>query len=530
MNTNEINVSDLIEVNANCLRDRNGELIGRNGSANADDYPAFESVKGNREERQRVAADVSTLIENYEEKYGEKPPENLLAAAVESVKGLSAMVLPSIEKEGMALESVDGSTTTADGVIETLNRTNIIAMEYDLDGVLSQLATTFPSGSDETHLFELERRAGKNWNGITKDDPLGITFAGKLSELDPALEFVGNGTLTAFTLPAAHPVFEKKAEISLNMYPAGKDDGGFSGSKTIGGQLYTITGSITDYTTGEGTLTVTPAMPATVTARITRPLNLEDTEGEKWIQSLIYKSKKRIVTPVENSLDITTTFHAGLAFQRDLGMDIWAYGQRDMLRTVAADRSYNAIRLMYQASQHMTGGIGTADPLNNDASLAFSTTSPAGVGYSPRDHVITTLPIWLWLQGIELQTNSIYGFLTDIVAGNNFIRLLNYLPPELFRKDPGYRDSHDIVYYGTLFGKYKIFYDAKEKIVPADEILMLAKSTDQVFHNGFLNSTAIPLNTFSFQMTKLMTRHKRVWTRVYRRLEDPAYFRRAKIS
>ena len=359
---------------------------------------------------------------------------------------------------------------------------------------------------------------------------MGITFKGGLSELDPALSFVGDGSKTAWPLPAAHPVFENKAEISLNMYPVGKDDGGFSGSMTIGGQLYTITGSITDYETGEGTLNVNPAMPTTVTARITRPLDLENNEGEKWIQSLVYKSKKKVVTPVENSLDISQSFHGGLAFQRDFNMDIWAYGQRDMLRTIGSDRSYNAIREMYQASLHQPGGIATAATTNDDASKAFSSASPAGVGYTPRDHVITTLPIWLWLQGIELQTNSVYGFLTDIVGSTSFIRLLKYLPPELFRKDPGYRDSHDIVYYGTLFGEYKVFYDAKQKVVPADEILMIAKSTDQVFHNGFLNSTAIPMNTFNFQMTKLMTRHKRVWTRVYRRLEAPAYFRRAKIS
>ena len=151
--TEEIDVSDLIEDNAASFRDGNGELIGRKGSANADDYAAFESVLGSVEERQRFARDTATLVENYEDKYGEKPPDSLLAAALESVKGLSRKILPALENEEVALESVDGSATTQAGVIETLNRTNIIAMEYDLDGVLSQLATTFPSGTDETHLF-----------------------------------------------------------------------------------------------------------------------------------------------------------------------------------------------------------------------------------------------------------------------------------------------------------------------------------------------------------------------------------------
>ncbi len=530
MNTNEIDVNDLIEHNARSFRDLNGELIGRKGSANADDYAAFESVRGTTEERQNVAADVSNLLANYEDKYGEQAPDNLLASAFESVRGLSNVILPAIDNDQVALESVDGSATTQSGVVETLNRTNIIAMEYDLFGILSQLATTFPSGTDETHLYELERRAGKNWADVVKDQLLGITFKGGLSELDPPLDFVGDAAVTAFAFNVGYPVFENKAEVSINMFPVGRDNGGFSGTQEIAGQVYTITGSITNYSTGEGTLNVTPAMPATVTARLTLPLNLEDTDGEKHIQSLIYKSKKKIVTPVENSLDISTTFHGSLAFQRDLNMDIWAYGQSDMLRTIGADRSYNAVKLMYQSAKHMPGGMGAAVVTNDDASLAFSSASPEGVGYTPVAHVIATLETWLWLQGIELQELSTYGFMTDIVAGNSFVRLLKYLPPELFRKDPGYKDSHDIVYLGKLFGQYKVFYDAKQKVVPADEILMIAKSTDQVFHNGFLNSTAIPLNTFNFQMTKLMTRHKRVWTRVYRRLEDPRYFRRAKIS
>ena len=526
----KIYINDLVSVKASHLFDRNGQLIGGKGSDNAEEYLALESFRGNRETKQAIAAQLGTLCDNYVHSYGEVPPDNIIAAAVAAIEGLSSEFDRAIGR-GMAIEAVSGNVTTSENVAQILNIQNTLAMEYELTGILSQIATPFPSSVDETNLFEMTRAATKDWGNISIGDKLGIEFAGGLSELDPALTFTGNGVLTDFTLDVAHPVAKDMAVIFLNMDPVGKDlDGSFSGKKTISAVEYVITGSFSSYVTGAGTLTVTPALPAGNQVKITRPLNLEDALGEKYIQGLKYDSTKRTVKPLENALDVESTFHAQLSFQRNFNLDLRAYSERDLFRTINVDRGYNAIREMYEASTFQPDAIAAGEDYNNDPDKSFKSVPPASPGYTPDAYIRSTLPRWLWMQDRELQKLSVYGFMTKMVVGNDFVKLIQMLPESMFRPDPMYLPSKDIVFYGTLLGKYKIFYDSQEKVIPTDEGLCIATSTDALFHNGYLSSTAVPLNSFVFQMTKLMTTHKRLWGRFYRRLDDPKYFRRFKID
>lgn len=526
----KIYINDLVSRQAAKLFDRNGRLIGRNGSDNAEEYLALESFRGDTENMQNITSQIGLMLDNYKHKYGEEPPEELLASAVGAVEGLSGEFERAVVGRSMALEAVSGNVTSQDNVAQILNIQNTLAMEHELTGILSQIATTFPSSVDETNLYEMQRKATKSWGGVSANAALGIDFSGGLSELDPVMTFPGNGVATAFTLTAGHPVSKDMAVISLNMDPVGKDDGGFSGTKVIDAVTYTITGSFSDYQTGEGTLTVTPALPTGDSVRITRPLNLEDANGEKYIQGLKYDSTKRTVVPSENALDVESTFHAQLSFQRNFNLDLRSYSERDLFRTINADRGYNAIAEMYLASTFQPDAVATGEDYNGDPDKEFLTTPPASPGYTQGAYIRDTFQKWLWLQDRELQKLSKYGFLTRLVVGDDFVKLIQSLPSDQFRPDPTYLPSHDIVFYGTLFGKYKIFYDAQEKIIPVDEALCIATSTDALFHNGFLNSTAIPLNSFNFQMTKLMTSHKRLWGRFYRRLDNPKYFRRIKIT
>ncbi len=526
-------INELVSQNAAMLCDNKGQLIGRKGSSNAEEYPALESFVGDRETKQDIVARLGIMVDNYEHEFGEKPPENVVAAAVGAVRGLGDLYSREAKRTGgqIALESVPGNMTTTEHVAQILNIQNTLAMEHELFGILPQVATTFPSSVDETNLFEMKREAAKDWGSVSADDPLGIEFKGGLSELDPPQVFTGNGTQTDFPLAAAHPVAKEQTVVFINYDPVGKEEGGsFSGSKVIDSTTYTISGSYSSFADGSGTLTVTPALPVGAQVRITRPLNLEDSNGEKYIQGLKYDTTKRTVKPLENALDLETTFHAELSFQRNFKVALQAYGEKDLFRTINADRGYNAIKEMYEASKFQPDAVATGEDHNNDPDKAFKSTPPSGSGYTDQEYIKATLPKWLWLQDKALQTNSVYGFLSKIICGDDFVRLLMVLPEELFKFSPVYIPSHDIVFLGTFKGKHKVFYDSKEKIIPSDEILMIATSNDSLFHNGFLSSTAVPLNSFRFQMTRMMTRHARLWCRVYRRLDNPKYFRRAKIS
>ena len=527
----KIYVGDLVEEKAAHLYDRNGRLIGRNGSDDAEEYLALESFRGDRDTKQAIAAKLGILLDNYEHSYGETPPANIIASAVAAAEGLSSEFDDAVVNRGMALEAVSANVTLAENVAQILNIQNTLAMEYELTGILSQISTPFPSSVDETNLFEMTRAATKDWGTVSIGDKLGIEFAGGLSELDPVEDFPGDDATTAWPLTTGHPIAKDMMVLYLNMDPVGKDDGGtLSGTKVISAVTYTITGSITDYTDGTATVNVTPAMPTGNTLRVTKPLSLEDTNGEQYIQGLKYDSTKRTVKPQENALDVESTFHAKLAFQRNFNVDLQAYGERDLFRTINVDRGYNAIRQMYQASLFQPDAIAAGEDYNNDPNKSFKSVPPSSPGYTADAYIRSTLPRWLWMQDKELQTLSIFGFMTKMVVSDDFIKLIQMLPEGMFRPDPMYLPSKDIVFYGTLFGKYKIFYDGSQKIIPADEGLCIATSTDQLFHNGFLSSTAVPLNSFRFSMTKLMQTHHRLWGRFYRLLADPKYFRRFKID
>ena len=532
----KIYINELVNRKAQHLRDGNGNLIGSKGSDNWREYLALESFMGDDKVKQAITAQLGTLMDNYILSYGEVPPENIIAAAVGAAEGLAiehAKVYDGEEyKDGyLALEAVSSNLSTSAGVAQILNIQNTLAMEYELTSVLSQIATTFPSSVDETNLFEMVRKATKTWGSVTANDLLGIDFAGGLTELDPAETIAGDDSTTDHVLTAGHPIAKDQAVIFLNMDPVGKDlDGAFSGKKTIDAVEYVITGAFSDYDDGAGTLTVTPALPTGDSIRITKPLNLEDANGEKYIQGLKYTSTKRTVKPLENALDVESTFHGQLSFQRNFNLDLRAYSERDLFRTINVDRGYNAIREMYLASTFQPDAISAGEDYNNDPNKSFKSVPPSSPGYTAGQYIRDTLPRWLWMQDRQLQTLSVYGFMTKMVVGDDFVKVIQMLPPEMFRQDPMYVPSKDIVFYGTLFGKYKIFYDAQAKIIPADEGLCIATSTDQLFHNGYLSSTAVPLNSFNFQMTKLMTSHKRLWGRFYRRLDDPKYFRRFKVD
>ena len=451
---------------------------------------------------------ASNAIRAYCDKYGESPPDEVLAAAYLAAENLigakfdgKRLVLPG----DMVMESAQ-DMSPSEGLIIKANSVAMI-MPYLLTQITAQMTNFIPGDFNESEIFKVWRVAGSTFNGLNEGDRINADYDGEYGCMDQrVLIGTGDGTKTGSSnefdlnmntkFGKDMPVKKKSVRIyhDRNLIAEDNGSGALAGTLDVGGSPLTVTGTVTYGPNGVVHPVFSSAPANGIEIHIGFDVDIET--NPDLIPSIKHEMDSRVLRPHESAMSGFHTLQALMLAKREFGLN-----QSDMIinamrNTIAADKDR---KVLHDLRFFLKG------------ERTWSYTIPTAQYF--KEHYETLRKALLEISSVLMQRTLVAG-LTGIVADTSTSVLCQALGAPHFVYAPNYRQSAQPHFVGTLFGRFKLFEDPA---APEWESICYAKGRG-VGESGYLQGVAIPPIPFNHAVLPELRHRFTLWGLDYRDL------------
>ena len=221
-------------------------------------HSIFENIGKGAATVQAVAANA---IGAYCKRYGEAPPDDLLASAHMAISNAFEVLG---DNKGQFVSGVfeSAAMSTTEGLLMR-DRMIALVLPIVLHSITSRMCTHIPGTFNQSEIFRIRRQAGSTFGDLAKNDIIDHTFNGQYSSMDQRHKTgTGDGAATGSSnefdldsesgLGVVMPFKRKRVRIVYDHGIVAKDDGEgvLSGTFKNGSEVsVTVTGTVT-YDTG----------------------------------------------------------------------------------------------------------------------------------------------------------------------------------------------------------------------------------------------------------------------------------------
>lgn len=473
----------------------------------------FESAGVSQEFIKRVGTGWGAALDEYVNRYGCKPSDEMLANAHQALENLlTECVKPTHSGEGAAMfESAGTEMSKSDGVLRIAMFAALI-LPSQLGAATSDCVTFIPCDRDESDVYELYNIASTKFGSYNIGDELDMQSAGVYSQLNRIYVLKdGNqpdGTKTNFKFAIADfedkemPIRQGRVKLMIDREPGDFDNNSakkvyFDGEDAKGNVL-SANGSI-DYQKGVVDITFTKPPVAGVEISIIVEIDIE--RAPELIPLVNQAMRSWKVKPSQYTLASEHTVQSLMDAEREFGINLSSSLFTESKQWLSHEIDMTRLRLA--AFYARDGGdwdisIPTAQQFESYAALL-----------SGKLHTLSTDMV------NKTKASGIRGGFAGQTAANYF----KMLPSSIFQLADGYVQTPYVQFLGTLFGQYRI-YEVPDAICetltneksPFDtrDVIFYGRG-DSIGQAGLVSGDAVPAIPYVHPTDKNLVNRTTLW-------------------
>lgn len=473
----------------------------------------FESAGVSQEFIKRVGTGWGAALDEYVNRYGCKPSDEMLANAHQALENLlTECVKPTHSGEGAAMfESAGSEMSKSDGVLRIAMFAALI-LPSQLGAATSDCVTFIPCDRDESDVYELYNIASTKFGSYNIGDELDMQSAGVYSQLNRIYVLKGgnqpDGTKTNFKFAIADfedkemPIRQGRVKLMIDREPGDFDNHSakkvyFDGEDSKGNVL-SANGSI-DYQKGVVDITFTKPPVAGVEISIIVEIDIE--RAPELIPLVNQAMRSWKVKPSQYTLASEHTVQSLMDAEREFGINLSSSLFTESKQWLSHEIDMTRLRLA--AFYARDGGdwdisIPTAQQFESYAALL-----------SGKLHTLSTDMV------NKTKASGIRGGFAGQTAANYF----KMLPSSIFQLADGYVQTPYVQFLGTLFGQYRI-YEVPDAICetltnensPFDtrDVIFYGRG-DSIGQAGLVSGDAVPAIPYVHPTDKNLVNRTTLW-------------------
>lgn len=477
--------------------------------------PLFEAAGVSQEFVKRVGTGWGAALDQYVERYGVQPPDEMLANAHMSLENLLTECVKAEHKgEGRAMfEDAAQQMSDSTGVMRLALFAALI-LPSQLGAATSDACTFVPCERDESDVYELYNVASTEFGSYNVGDELDMQSAGVYSQLNRVYVLKAatqpDGTKTAFKFDIADVAFEGKAmplrpgriKIQIDRQPGDFDNDSvkkvYWDGETAKGATVSANGTI-DYAKGTIDITFTAAPAAGTEISILCEIDIEKAPNLIPLVNQAMRSWK--VKPSQYVLATEHTVQSLMDAEREFGINLSSSLFTEAKEWISHEIDMTRLRLA--AFYARDGGswdisIPTAQQFESYAQLI-----------SGKLHTLST----------EMVNKTKAAGIRGGFAGQTAANYFKMLPSSIFQIAEGYTQTPYVQFLGTLYGQYRI-YEVPDAICstltkencPFDtkDVIFYGRG-DTIGQAGLVSGDAVPAIPFVHPTDKALVNRTTLW-------------------
>lgn len=484
------------------------DLSISNAAANSPLYSAMGDEHG----RRQALSDASAVRE-YTALHNQLPSDDLFAAAHGSLENLFSnnQALSESADSGMLLSSMSESNLSSERGVAIRATTAALTLPTLLSNPMNAIVAYLPVRKYETEVFNMKRVAGKTLGDFTKNQEMDELSFGQYSNQRQRYIFksteLPDGTKKEFTFssklhtPAliALPVRQQSVRVYLNRdaeeVAVQIDGGDIYGSFTVGEEKVIVSGTV-DHDTCVIVVNTDKVLPSGAVLHAEFEIDIESNSA--LIPTVDHKLTSFKFRPASRVIGADASIMAMFAMKTEFGVDINSTNMSSMRNWLANERALKQLDdLMFFVQEERE--FDAAIPANsNDTWLT-------------RFEYIKSL--FLEISQHFINTNKEAG-LKGLYCGTLFSTFIKMLPSSLFQIAPGYTQTTQIHFVGTLLGNIQIFEVPFTGLVPADKALAFSR-TDKLGKAPYFTGDVISPTLYSPEVTSSLRKENTLWAHGY---------------
>lgn len=473
----------------------------------------FESAGVSQEFIKRVGTGWGAALDEYVNRYGCKPSDEMLANAHQALENLlTECVKPTHSGEGAAMfESAGTEMSKSDGVLRIAMFAALI-LPSQLGAATSDCVTFIPCDRDESDVYELYNIASTKFGSYNIGDELDMQSAGVYSQLNRIYVLKdGNqpdGTKTNFKFAIADfedkemPIRQGRVKLMIDREPGDFDNNSakkvYFDGEDAKGNILSANGSI-DYQKGVVDITFTKPPVAGVEISIIVEIDIE--RAPELIPLVNQAMRSWKVKPSQYTLASEHTVQSLMDAEREFGINLSSSLFTESKQWLSHEIDMTRLRLA--AFYARDGGdwdisIPTAQQFESYAALL-----------SGKLHTLSTDMV------NKTKASGIRGGFAGQTAANYF----KMLPSSIFQLADGYVQTPYVQFLGTLFGQYRI-YEVPDAICetltneksPFDtrDVIFYGRG-DSIGQAGLVSGDAVPAIPYVHPTDKNLVNRTTLW-------------------
>ncbi len=480
--------------------------------ANAASNSPLYSSMGDELGRRQALSDASAVRE-YTALHGNLPGDDLFAAAHGALENLFSnnQALSETVGAGMLLSSMSDSNLSSESGVAIRATTAALTLPTLLSNPMNAIVAYLPVRKYETEVFNMERIAGKTLGDFTKNQPINELTFGQYSNQRQRYIFnaaqLPDGTKKQFTFntklhtPARKtlPVRQQSVRIYINRdceeVVVQIDGGDLYGSVTVGGNKVIISGTV-DHDLGVIVVNTDKELPDAVVLHAEFEIDIES--NPDLVPTVDHKLTSFKFRPASRVIGADASIMAMFAMKTEFGVDINSTNLSSMRNWLANERALKQLDdLMFFVQETRT--FDAAVPTDSNET------------WQTRFEYIKSL--FLEISQHFINTNKEAG-LKGLYCGTLFSTFIKMLPSSLFQIAPGYNQTTQIHFVGTLLGNIQIFEVPFTKLVAADKALAFSR-TDKLGKAPYFTGDVISPTLYSPEVGSPLRKENVLWAHGY---------------
>ncbi|HAV1601609.1 TPA: capsid protein [Enterobacter hormaechei subsp. xiangfangensis] len=479
--------------------------------------PMFEAAGVSPEFIKRVGTGWGAALDQYVNRFGCKPSDDMLANAHMALENLlTECVKPTHTGEGAAMFEAAGEEMSKSTGVMRLALFAALILPAQLGAATSDCVTFVPCERDESDIYELYNVASTKFGSYNIGDELDMQSAGVYSQLNriyvlpAAQQPSGTNGIAATPLKfsiadhegKAMPIRKGRVKLMIDRQPGNFDDGEakkvyFEG-KDAKGNVVSANGSI-NYQTGTVDIVFSAAPAKGVEVSVIVEIDIETDPSLIPLVNQAMRSWK--VKPSQYVLASEHTVQSLMDAEREFGINLSSSLFTECKQWLSHEIDMTRLRLA--AFYARSGGewdIALPDSQQFESYSAL---------ISGKLHTLSTEMVNL------TKTSGIRGGFAGQTAANYF----KMLPSSIFQLADGYVQTPYVQFLGTLFGQYRI-YEVPDAICstltkencPFDtkDIIFYGRG-ESIGQAGLVSGDAVPAIPFVHATDKNLVNRTTMW-------------------
>lgn len=473
--------------------------------------PLYSSM-GEEPGRRQALSDASAIRE-YTASHNALPGDDLFAAAHGALENLFSnnQALADSAGTGMLLSSMSESNLSSEKGVTIRATTAALTLPTLLSNPMNAIVSYLPVRKYETEIFNIERIAGKTLGDFKKNQIIDELSFGQYSNQRQRYIFADaqlpDGTKKAFTFSAqantpaqiAMPVRAGSVKVYINRdckEPIKQIDGGdLYGVVTFADVKIVISGTV-DVDTCAIAIETDKALPTGVTLHAEFEIDIES--NSDLIPTVNHRMTSHKFRPASRVIGADASIMAMFAMNTEFGVDINSTNLSSMRTWLANERALKQLDDLMFFVQEVREFDAQVPTEGNET-------------WQTRFEYIKSL--FLEISQHFINTNKESG-LKGLYCGTLFSTFIKMLPSSLFQLTPGYTQTTQIHFVGTLLGNIKIFEVPFTNLVPADKALAYSR-TDKLGKAPYFTGDVIPPTLYSHDVDKSLNKANTLWAHGY---------------